>query len=327
MPNNSTELIQHDDTAAANWALLKGLAVASVSSPHSKLAYSRGLDDFYRWYATAGEAAPMFSRATVNSYRSHLETCGLAAATINQRLCAIRKLVSEASHNNLVDAGMANGIVHVKGLKRLGRRIGNWLPKREAEAFLAAPDTSTLRGLHDAALLSVLVTCGLRRAELCALTVEHIAQLEGRWTIKNLIGKGKRVRTVGMMPHTKVLIDSWLTAAGITSGFIFRPIDKSGKIVGERIRDPKTIWACVRKYADLAGLDIDRLAPHDLRRSFARLAYKGGAPLPDIQHALGHASIQTTELYIGTEDHWADCACDHLGIDVPLPRNPVPRAA
>jgi integrase len=59
------------------------------------------------------------------------------------------------------------------------------------------------------------------------------------------------------------------------------------------------------------------LAPHDLRRTFAKLAHKGDAPLEQIQLSLGHASIQTTERYLGVKQSLSDAPCDHLGLEGP----------
>jgi integrase len=72
------------------------------------------------------------------------------------------------------------------------------------------------------------------------------------------------------------------------------------------------IYNVVLYYAN--NLSFGKLAPHDLRRSFAKLAYKGGSGLDQIQLSLGHGSIQTTERYLGVEQDLTDAPCDHLGL-------------
>ncbi len=80
-------------------------------------------------------------------------------------MSAIRRLAAEAADNNLMDPNLASGIGRVKGVKREGIRTGNWLTVHQAEKFINAPDTDTLKGKRDRALLAVLIGCGLRREE------------------------------------------------------------------------------------------------------------------------------------------------------------------
>src|SRR5919199_185642 len=82
---------------------------------------------------------------------------GMAPSSVNQRLSAIRRLATEAEDNGLLDPQVANGIRAVKGARREGRRTGNWLTRDEAQQWLDAPDTRTLKGKRDRALLAVLI--------------------------------------------------------------------------------------------------------------------------------------------------------------------------
>jgi len=93
---------------------------------------------------------------------------------------------------------LAQAIARVPGVKRKGLRLGNWLDRDRAQRLLELPDTRTRKGTRDQAMLALLVDCGLRRAELAALRYEDIQQRDGRWVIVDLIGKGRRVRTVPM---------------------------------------------------------------------------------------------------------------------------------
>jgi integrase len=102
---------------------------------------------------------------------------------------------------------LAAGIQRVKGAKRQGVRMGNWLTHKQAEDLINAPDPNRLKGKRDRALLAVLIGCGLRRSEAAALTFAHIQQREGRWVIVDLIGKHGRVRSVPMPSWAKVAID------------------------------------------------------------------------------------------------------------------------
>jgi site-specific recombinase XerD len=297
---------------AAALERIKALVLDALPAPESKRAYSKGLDDFLRWCARL-EPPWAFSKAIVNAYRTHLETRGLAASTINLRLSAIRKLATEAADNGLMAPELAAGIAHVKGPRREGTRTGQWLTRDQAERLLATPNPATRKGKRDRALLAVLIGCGLRRKEAATLTVEHVQLREARWVIVDLIGKGGRIRSVPMPAWTKTAIDSWTAAAGITAGVVFRALNKGGRLTGDRMT-AQAIFEAVTLYG--AQIGMPALAPHDLRRSFAKLAHKGHAALEQIQLSLGHASITTTERYLGVRQGLTDAPCDHLGLQV-----------
>jgi len=285
------------------------LVLDGLNSEHSKRAYGRALADFLDWHASQGR--PALSKALVQRYKAALQAAGLGAASINLRLSALRKLAIEAADNGALPEAVANGIRRVPGVRREGTRAGNWLTLAQAQALLNAPDASTLKGLRDRAILAVLLGCGLRRTEAAGLTWEKIAQREGRWVIVDLVGKRGRVRSVPMPAWSKAALDAWRDAAGITGGLVFRSVNKGGHIDGESMT-PQAIRDVVSAYA--AALDLGEIAPHDLRRTFAKLARNGGADLEQIQLSLGHASIQTTQRYLGTRQDWADAPADRLGL-------------
>jgi integrase len=176
----------------ATFEELKRLAVDGVSSPHSRHAYAAAIDEFLAWWKQQGR--PPFTKATVQAYRATLETAGLAAATLNLRLTALRKLAAEAADNGMLAPAIAAGIARIRGARRLGARRGNWITRGQAQALLEAPDAATAKGRRDRAILAVLLGCALRRGELAALCLEDIRQRDGRWVIADLAGKGGRPR-------------------------------------------------------------------------------------------------------------------------------------
>jgi hypothetical protein len=127
------------------FAVLKDLVVNSVSSEHSKRAYAKALEDFFGWWKEAGQGRP-FSKAVVQEHRGALEQRRLAPSSINVRLAAVRKLAVEAADNGLLAAEVAAAAAGVRGVKRAGVRVGNWLTVEQSERLLALPDTSTLKG-------------------------------------------------------------------------------------------------------------------------------------------------------------------------------------
>ena len=174
------------------------------------------------------------------------------------------------------------------------------------------PDSSTSKGKRDRVVLALLVGCGLRRTELAQLTFEHIQQREGRWVIADLVGKGGRRRTVPMPSWAKPIIDAWAETVGSGTGPVLRPVNKRDAILATNI-SAQAVFRIVKDCGVDAGVDI---APHDLRRTFAKLAHRGRAAIEQIQLSLGHSSVSTTERYLGVRQDLADAPCDHLGLNL-----------
>src|ERR1700690_2716851 len=217
----------------AEWQRLKALVLDSVSSPITRRVYNMALDEFIEWFRQA--PLPGFTKATVSAWRVSLEARGLGSSSIIIRMSAIRKLAVEAAANGLLAPELAAGIGRVKSAKSVGIRVGNWLSLRQAQALLSAPDTATVKGLRDRAILAVLLGCGLRRSEVAALTFAHVQQRDGRWCIVDLVGKHGRVRTAPMPNWVKVATDAWTAPAGVAVGHVFRPVNRADRVSGEHL--------------------------------------------------------------------------------------------
>jgi len=110
-----------------------------------------------------------------------LERDGYAPATVAIHLAALRKLAEEAADEGLLDPQIAAAVCRVRGPRRLGRRLGNWLGLDEAQALISTPGADTLKGVRDQAILCVAIGCGLRRSEIAALTLNHLQLRDGRY--------------------------------------------------------------------------------------------------------------------------------------------------
>jgi site-specific recombinase XerD len=242
----------------AEWRRLKALVLDSVSSPITRRVYNMALDEFMAWFTQ--EPRPGFTKATVSAWRVSLEARGLGSSSIIIRMSAIRKLAVEAADNGLLAPELTAGISRVKSVKSTGIRVGNWLSLRQAQTLLSAPDIATMKGLRDRAILAVLLSCGLRRSEVAALTFAHVQQRDGRWCIVDLVGKHSRVRTIPMPTWVKVAIDAWTSPAGLAEGRVFRPVNRGDKVQGEAMSE-KVVWQMLQQYATDAG--VPGIAPHD----------------------------------------------------------------
>jgi integrase len=277
------------DLEHAKTAVLNSLASAS-----GQRTYDHAIREFVAWYCSEPRLA--FNRTVVLRYRIHLEQRGYAPATVNLRLAAVRRIAYEAADAGLLSPELAAGIRRVKGVRRIGVRLGNWLTPEQGRRFLESAMPSTVRELRDHAMVAMLIGCGLRRAELLALRLKSIQQREEHWVIADLVGKAGHVRTVPIPTWVKAAVDAWTAAAAVTDGPVFRAINKAGRVWGDGM-SPTVLWDVVRARAARAG--IGKLAPHDLRRTCARLCHLAGGELDQIQFLLGHVSIQTTERYLG----------------------------
>ena len=288
----------------------KRTVLDSLGSPDSARAYAFAMNDFIAWYCSEPRLA--FSKHVVLRYRIELESRRLSASTVNLRLAAVRRLAFEAADSGLLSPELAAGIQRVKGAKKLGVRLGNWLTVDQCRSLLRAPDAQTLKGRRDRAILAILLGCGLRRAEVAKLQLRDIQQREEHWALVDLMGKGRHVRTVPVPDWVKAAVDEWTQAAGVGDGRVFRCVSRKGSIWGNGITE-KVIWHIVRASAKRAG--IQQLAPHDCRRSCARLCHAAGGELEQIQFLLGHVSVETTERYLGCKQRLRQAVNDKIGLE------------
>ena len=101
-----------------------------------------------------------------------------------------------------------------------------------------------------------------------------------------------------MPTWVKVAQDAWTVGAGVGGGYVFRPVNRGGLALDAGLSE-KVVWQLLQGYATAAG--VPGIAPHDLRRSCAKMCRAAGGELEQIQLLLGHASVQTTERYLGTK--------------------------
>jgi site-specific recombinase XerD len=158
----------------------------------------------------------------------------------------------------------------------------------------------------------MLLGCALLRREVAELTLDLPQRREDHWAIVDLIGKGGHIRTVPVPDWVKQTLDYWLSRADITAGRVFRCVCRAGKTWGEGVTE-RVVWHVVKEYA--TKLSVPSLAPHDLRRSCARLCHTAGGEIEQIQFLLGHVSVQTTERYLGCKQRIRGAVNDHIGIE------------
>ena len=179
-----------------------------------------GIARSHAWHSTGSSSfATVLISNLVNS-RQVLSICDLGQ-------CAFLRM--RRLQCGLLSSDLAAGIRRVKGVKKLGVRLGNWLRAEQGQALWQAPDREQLKGKRDRALLALLLTCGLRRHEVVALTLDHLQQREEHWAVVDLVGKAGHMRTVPVPDWVKNELDEWLAAAAIVRGRLFRRVNKAGR--------------------------------------------------------------------------------------------------
>src|SRR5665213_3552058 len=172
----------------------KAAVLNSLTSKSGQRSYDRAITDFVEWYCSGPRLS--LSRTVVLRYRIFLEQKHYAPTTINLRLAAVRRVAFEAADSGLLSPELAAGIRRVKGVRRIGVRLGDWLTVEQGKRLLANVETGSLRGKRNYAILAMLLGCGLRRGELLGLRVDSIQSREERWVIADLLGKAGHIRTV-----------------------------------------------------------------------------------------------------------------------------------
>lgn len=264
--------------------------VNTLQSPHSRRAYRRALVAFTAWY-TAHELHQL-TRTVVTAYKSDLESQGKSAGVINQHLCAIRKLVSEAAHQGQLDQATAAGIMAIKGIARIVTPAGRDLKPSEITALLVACDSSP-KGIRDAAILSLLYGTGARRMSVVKLDLADYDP-ESLQVIFRAAKQQKDIETY-VPEGTGAALDDWLTIRGSDSGPMFYPVHKGGRLIHRRL-STQAIWHIVKDRAAGANL-TEKVSPHDLRRTFVGDMIDAGADPLIVSRMVGHSNIQTTLRY------------------------------
>ena len=208
---------------------------------------------------------------------------------------------------------LVTGIRGDKGVKRLGRKIGNWLTGNQAQELLNAVSQNTLQGRRDGAMIGVLLGCGLRRSEVVALRLDHLQLRDSQLGHCRFGGQGRTDTNGACAELVQGLVDVWLRDSGVNEGKVFRRVLKNGARQDAGVT-ANVVWYAVKRCAKRVG--IGNLAPHDLRRSCARLCHGCGGELEQIQFLLGHASVQTTERYIGCKQNLREAVNNRFGISV-----------
>ncbi|MGI9649444.1 MAG: site-specific tyrosine recombinase [Acidimicrobiia bacterium] len=253
-------------------------------SRHTVSAYRRDLGQ-YLAYLDGVPAGP----GEVAGFVESLHERGLAASSVARKTAAVRGL-----HRFRVAEGLADEdpTVLVDTIKR-PRALPKALSLDEVLALLETPDPATAAGRRDRAILEFLYATGSRVSEAAGLDLEDV-DLDSATAI--VTGKGNKQRLVPLGGYATRAIQAYLPdrlamrRSGGDPGALFLNL-RGGRL------SRQGLWGIVRKAADRAGIEPDRVSPHVLRHSAATHMVERGADLRSVQQLLGHATITTTQVY------------------------------
>lgn len=234
------------------------------------------------------------TRRDVEAYRAHLENLGRAPSTICKVMSALNGYMMFAVDEGAIDRNPTAAARRPKLSDSSPRRA---LSPAEVEALIQAPNTSTLVGLRDRAMLLSLFCQGWRISELLGIRVEDLDE-EGGHKVATIVGKGGKVARVPLAAMSWTAITDWCTAARIEFGPIFLALDRRGgvqAIPGQAISQ-QSAWKRIRLLARCAGIRR-QLHAHLFRHTAVTMALDARVPLRDVQDFARHADPRTTRRY------------------------------
>ncbi len=273
---------------------LDQLRVERALSPHTLLAYSRDLAKLVSHAEASDITDPeQLDLGVVSDWLSTLTKSGLSARSLARHLSAARGWVKFLAREGILNRDPTALATRPK----IGRKLPRTLSERDVMSLILAPNTQTLRGLRDRAMMGLAYACGLRVSELVRLELGDIDLNRG---IIAAFGKGQKRRLVPIGEQAIDWLKSYLEARALTEGpktALLFPSPRGGAMTRQGF------WKLIGTYGRALGLGA-RIYPHQMRHSFATHLLVGGADLRTVQTLLGHADISTTEIYTHvTQEH------------------------
>jgi integrase/recombinase XerD len=300
-----------EDRPSGNVALSDALLgwLTKSASLETRKAYARDLTHFFRFVRLAPDHLDQIKGIRpfhVAAWRDHLHDRGLVPASIGRKITVLRSLYAYLQVHGLADTNPAHrDLVTTPPVPRDGKTVG--LSPQECRRMLDAPDSKTLAGVRDRALLAVLAFTGCRVGELCRMRVGDIKRASGHRIIE-IRGKGNKERRVPLHREAADRIDLWLASSclyGQPACALFPPA-RSARGRGtdgfqNRHQSPRAVQQLIARYVRGLGLD-PAVTVHSFRVTALTTARENGCDLVDIQTFAGHSDPKTTLAYIRNRD-------------------------
>lgn len=256
-------------------------------SENTIMSYKRDLNMLMTFFKTNGiNEWSKITSTNINSYILYLEKQGKSAATIARNISAINSFFKFLLIKGVVNVDVTNLVKAPK----IEKKLPEILSIDEVERLLAQPDTKSIKGIRDKALLELMYATGIRVSELINLKIEDVNLQLGYIVCKN--DKKNRVIPFGnkvKVSLSKYMYDSRKDEETEKVEWLF--LNYTGKQMSRQ-----GVWKIIKAYADKAGIEKE-ITPHTLRHSFASHILKSGKNIKEVQEIMGHTDIVSTSIY------------------------------
>ena len=256
---------------------------------NSLSAYRRDLSMVVEWLHHRGLSLATAQSGDLQTLLAERVEGGYKATSTARMLSAVRRLFQHLYREKIRDDDPSALLASPK----LPQRLPKDLSEAQVERLLQAPTVEEPIELRDKAMLEVLYATGLRVSELVGLTMSDVSLRQG---VVRVIGKGNKERLVPLGEEAVYWLEQYLTHGrpwllnGQSLDILF-PSNRARQMTRQ------TFWHRIKHYAQLAGIDSDKLSPHVLRHAFATHLLNHGADLRVVQMLLGHSDLSTTQIY------------------------------
>ncbi|ELQ6132538.1 site-specific tyrosine recombinase XerD [Cronobacter dublinensis] len=252
-------------------------------------AYRRDLKMVVEWLHHRGLSLSTTQSGDLQALLAERVEGGYKATSTARMLSAVRRLFQHLYREKIRDDDPSALLASPK----LPQRLPKDLSEAQVERLLQAPMVDQPIELRDKAMLEVLYATGLRVSELVGLTMSDVSLRQG---VVRVIGKGNKERLVPLGEEAVYWLEHYLTHGrpwllnGQSLDVLF-PSNRAQQMTRQ------TFWHRIKHYAQLAGIDSEKLSPHVLRHAFATHLLNHGADLRVVQMLLGHSDLSTTQIY------------------------------
>ena len=275
------------------------------ASPATVETYTKNLRQFFKWTQANGIQNPQ--RSDILAYRDHLRE-RYKSTTVQSYISAVRQFFTWTELENIYP----NVAKNIKGATVSKENKKDYISARQVQEVLSTVDTSTLTGKRDYAILTLMITGGLRTIEVSRADVQDL-QTIGENTVLFVQGKGREDKHeyIKIPPAVEKVIRHYLSEKKSVQGDTPLFTSESNNSFGQRM-STRSISGMVKRHLQKAGFNSSRLTAHSLRHSAVTLSLLNGATLQEAQMFARHANIATTQIYAHNLDRANNPCSDHI---------------